>query len=116
MEERSYVSILLLLIAFVLAFYMAFHVPGTDFSASPFFSPVHTFLTVMTYVTGGGEYNGLFGLSHNRGAVLKTPPFFPVSVILWVGFLIVMVILLVNMLVSLGYCNYSYVYLPLSYG
>ena len=99
---RTILLSLLLLIAFFLAFYMAFHVPGTDFSASPFFSPAQTFLTAMTYVTGGGDYNGVFGLSHNRGEVLETPPFLPVSVILWIGFLIIMVILLVNMLVSLA--------------
>ena len=99
---RTILLSLLLLIAFFLAFYMAFHVPGTDFLASPFFSPAQTFLTTMTYITGEGDYNGVFGLSYDRGKVLETPPFLPVSVILWIGFLIIMVILFVNMLVRLA--------------
>lgn len=98
---RTILLSLLLLVAFFLAFYMAFHVPGTDSSASPFFSPAQTFLTAMTHVTGEVDYNGVFGLSYTRGQMIQSPPFLPVSVILWIAFLIIMVILLVNMLVRL---------------
>ena len=97
---RTVLLSFLLLVAFFLAFYMAFHIPGMEFSSSPFYNPELTLLTVLTYVTGGADYNEVFGLSHERGRVLATPPFLPVSIILWISFLIIMVILLINMLVS----------------
>ena len=101
---RTLLLLLLLLFAFFLAFFMAFHVPGTEFASSPFASPGQTMVTVWTYVTGGGDYNSLFRLSHEpRGSELVTRrPFLPISILLWIIFLIMMVILFINMLVSLA--------------
>ena len=89
----------LLLIAFSLAFYMAFYRPGAEFSTSPFYNPAQSFLTILTYSLGGADYNGLFALSHEGQTDLVPPPFLTVSIILWVLFLIGMLILLINMLV-----------------
>ena len=90
----------LLLVAFSLAFYMAFYRPGAEFFTSPFNNPAYTFLTVLTYSLGGADYNGLFGLSHEGEENLVQPPFLTISIIVWVLFLIGMLILLINMLVS----------------
>lgn len=88
-----------IMIAFALAFYMAFYSP--ELESSPFFNPFLTSLTVLSYSFGGADYNGLFALSHEGETNLEPLPFPTVSIILWVLFLIMMLILLVNMLVSL---------------
>ena len=90
----------LLLVAFSLAFHMAFYQPGMDFT--PLSHPGQAILTVLTYVTGGADYNGLFSLSHeniSREEHLEIP-YLTISILLWVTFLIIMIILLANMLVS----------------
>lgn len=95
-----------ILIAFSLAFYMAFNLPGM--TISPFGNHIRSIVTVLTYSLGGADYNALFALSHveGEGSALdqlrdRLIPFPITSGILWVLFLIVMLILLVNMLVSL---------------
>ena len=96
----------LLLIAFSLAFYMAFHVP--ELQHSPFFTPSQTILTVLTFGLGGADYNGLFALSpaYEEGPDKPGPPFVTVSIILWILFIVGILILLINMLVSLDYHDY----------
>ena len=89
----------LLLVAFSLAFYMAFFRPEMEFSRSPHSTPGRSILTVLTYVTGNIEYNGLFSLSHDGGQPMEIP-FLPISSLLWIVFIIIMLIVLVNMLVS----------------
>ena len=78
---------------------MAFFLPGMDLS--PFYNPGLSILTVLTYVTGAVDYTGLFSLSHVKLSEEEhiEIPFLPISIILWIIFLFVMVILLVNMLV-----------------
>ena len=94
-----------ILIAFTLAFHMAFYSPGVEFS--PFSDPAQTIVTVLSYSLGLADYNVLFALSQEGEMDNVRPkenlvPFPVASTILWVLFLIVMLILLVNMLVSLA--------------
>ena len=96
-----------ILIAFTLAFHMAFYSPGVKLS--PFFNPAQTIITVLSYSLGGADYNALFALSHERemdNVIIREDPervpFRIAATILWILFLIVMLILLVNMLVSLA--------------
>lgn len=90
----------LLLIAFSLAFYMAFFSPGLDFT--PFSNPGLSLFTVLTYVTAETDFSGLFSLSFdgNDNTRRGDLPFLPISVVLWTTFIIIMIILLINMLVS----------------
>ena len=90
----------LLLIAFSLAFYMAFFQPGMNFT--PLSNPGQSILSVMSYIVGAVDYNGLFSLSHenlSKDEHLEVA-YLPISILLWIVFLVIMVILLVNMLVS----------------
>ena len=102
----------LLLIAFSIAFYMAFYDPSIDFA--PFSNPGRSILSVLTYISSGLDYNGLFSYSHQSISEEehRQLPFLPASVLLWITFLIIMIILLINMLASLYYkqihdCSYT---------
>lgn len=86
----------LLLVAFSVAFYMAFFSPGIKFT--PYSNPGLSVFSSMTYATGNVEFNNLFSLSHS-GDSHQDLPFLPVSVMLWITFLIIMIILLINMMV-----------------
>ena len=79
---------------------MAFFHFGMNFT--PLANPARSLLTVLTYLTGGADYNGLFSLSHDSISEEdhRQLPFLPVSVLLWITFLIIMIILLINMLVK----------------
>ena len=95
----------LLLIAFSVAFYMAFFSPGIEFT--PFSNPALSFFSTMTYATGNVEFNDLFSLSHD-GNQQRDIPFPPVSIMLWITFLIIMIILLINMLVRDLFMSHEY--------
>lgn len=86
----------LLLMAFSVAFYMAFFIPGIE--PTPFSNPGLSLFSTMTHATGNVDFNGLFMLSYD-GDDDQELPFLPVSIMLWITFLIIMIILLINMLV-----------------
>ena len=97
----------LLLVAFWVAFYMAFFSPEMQFT--PFSNPGISIFSGMTYATGHVEFNDLFSLSHD-GDKHRDLPFLPVSIMLWITFLIIMIILLINMLVRDLLMSHEYYY------
>ena len=79
---------------------MAFFYPGLPFA--PLATPELSVLTSLAYITGAADFNGVFALPDERSSEKRVQiPFAPISVILWITFVIVMVVLLINMLVSL---------------
>ena len=64
-------------------------------------------MSVLTYITGGADYNGLFSFSHQSISAEqhRQLPFLPASVLLWITFLIIMIVLLINMLASFHALN-----------
>ena len=69
---------------------------------SPFSTPARSLLSIITYSTGGYNYNGLFRLSQNTedSEQIIEIPFPAASHFLWIIFIIVMPILLNNLLVG----------------
>ena len=90
---------------------------GHDLSLqrSPFSTPTRSLLSIVTYSTGGYNYNGIFRLG--RFAEDREPnieiPFPAVSYFLWIIFIVVMPILLNNLLVGtiIRYDIVRYVYI-----
>ena len=95
----------LLVIAFSLGFYMAFHQPLTvTASRSPFSSPARSIVKTMTMIVGEFDYEDIFHLSSLEPEVmLEEIPYFQVANLLWILFLIVAPILFLNLLVSTLY-------------
>ena len=96
---RAIVLFVLLWIAFSIAFYMAFYDPEQLFA--PLSTPGLSILSVLAYITGSADFYGVFSLSEELNSETSVHiPFIPISIILWITFVIVMVVLLINMLVS----------------
>lgn len=89
---------LLLVLSFSFAFYMLFYKPDLQV-LTPFASPGRTIIKTMTMTTGEFEFDTIF---QQGGDSTEDVPFFPVSVILWIIFIILMPILLTNLLVGLA--------------
>ena len=78
---------------------MAFFFPGLPFASLS--TPGLSILSVLAYITGSADFNGVFALSEGLDGTNLVPiPFLPISIMLWITFVIVMVVLLINMLVS----------------
>ena len=70
---------------------------------SPFSTPARSLLSIVTYATGGFDFDAIFrqapGGTEEDNALTEIP--FPaVSYIMWITFIIIMPILLNNLLVS----------------
>ena len=76
---------------------MAFLHPGLSFA--PLSTPGLSILSVLAYMTGAADFNGVFALSEGLGKSSVPIPFLPISIMLWITFVFVMVVLLINMLV-----------------
>lgn len=100
---RLFFLSLLLVIAFGLAFYMAFYEP--ILMRQPFSTPARALLKTMTMTTGEFEFDGIFRQSPGGAEAASLQgeiPFPPISYILWIVFIILMPILLTNLLVGLA--------------
>ena len=98
------VLFLLLVIAFSLAFFMAFNIPNGTFRHSPFATPARSMVKTMTMIVGEFEYEQIFNLS-SLEAKKTEDVFVPIAYdevanLLWVIFLVLGPILFLNLLVK----------------
>lgn len=102
---RIAIPAFLLVLAFTMSFYMLFFVPNPLYAASPFATPGLSIIKAMTMSAGEVDYNSIFQLTSEGAAsedeVLSPIPY-PVSFLIWIFFLILMPILLMNLLTSLA--------------